>query len=132
MGLAPAYNLLQTATYVVKMATAFFGGIVSNIPTSVRLPADLKAWIEARTILTDRSTSAAIVAVLRDVMDNDPLTALRVGQYRGRYVIASAYTGETFGTFAMKGVAEHQARTVLTMIGADPDNIIDETAKGAA
>lgn len=99
---------------------------------SVRLPADMKTWIEARTILTDQSMNAAIIALLRDFMDNDPLTALRIREYRGRYVVASAYTGETFGAYAMKDLAEHQARTVLSMIGADPDNIIDETVKEAA
>ena len=106
--------------------------MTTDIKFTTRLPADLKAWIDARAILTDQSMNAAIIALLRDFMDNDPLTALRIREYRGRYVVASAYTGETFGAFAMKDLAEHQARTVLTMIGADPDNIIDETVREAA
>ena len=103
---------------------------MKNLPLSIRLPADMKAWIEARTILTEQSMNGVIVALLRDLMDNDPLTLLCIREHRGRYIVASAYTAETFGTFAMKDLAEHQARTALSTIGADPDNIVDEAVKG--
>lgn len=100
--------------------------------TSIRLPDDLKTWINARTILTNQSASGAIIALLRHFMDNDPLTALRIREHRGRYLVASAYTGETFIAFAAKDRAEDRARSVLSMIGADPANIIDDTTKEVA
>jgi hypothetical protein len=105
---------------------------VRTAPTSIRLPADLKSWIEARSILTDRSTNAAIVELLRDRMTVDPLTEIRVVPDRGRYVVASAFTTETFAAFAMKEAALGHALNGLIAVGANPSNIIDESTQEAA
>lgn len=99
---------------------------------TTRLPADLKAWIEARTILTDQSMNAVIVSMVREFMDNDPLTALCIREDKGRYIVASAFTGETFGAFFMKEAAEGQARSALLAVGANPANVIHQAEREAA
>ena len=43
----------------------------SSNPTSIRLPADLKEWVETRSIRNHRSISSEIVAILSAIREGE-------------------------------------------------------------
>ncbi|MEQ1938035.1 hypothetical protein ABMA46_07265 [Mesorhizobium sp. CN5-321] len=44
---------------------------MSNSPTSIRFPEDLKQWAETRSIRNHRSVSAEVVAILTAVREGE-------------------------------------------------------------
>jgi len=94
---------------------------------NLRLPSDLKSWAEARALLTNQSLNAAIVALLEDARESDPLAKLAVIERGGRYIVASGSTREEYKAFMREDLAMDFARAALSMAGANPNNILELT-----
>jgi len=96
-------------------------------PMSIRMPADLRAYVDALSALTQTSLNASIISMLQERMDADPLTRLQVIERRGRYTVSSPYTERAYGSFADRRDAMTKARTAIEKVGGDPDSVIDQT-----
>lgn len=94
---------------------------------SIRLPQDLRDWLEAHAYLTGRSLNATILAMLSDLHENDPLDSLTIRRLGARFVIRSDYTGQNFGPYGMKETALETARNALEINGFDASNVTDGT-----
>lgn len=93
------------------------------------LPSDMKAFIALRAKLKGCSSSRELRSMLEIFMDSDPCTEIEIGKDRGRYVIRSHHSAETFRSFRTKDLAFAAAQTALSEAGLDPANVIDMTGE---
>lgn len=98
---------------------------------SVRLPADMRDWLDAHAYLTGRSLNETVNQMLSVMLEADPLDGFAVHQMGSRFVIVSS-EGNTFGPYRSKEAALMHAKHALEINGFDGTNIIDERAKEVA
>ena len=91
----------------------------------IRPPSEMKAWLAARAKLNHRSMNAEVINLLGQVLDNDPLTRIRILHENGRYVTASAFTREQFRAYSGKSPAQAAAVEAMKIIGRDERSIVD-------
>jgi len=103
---------------------------MKNVSLSTRMPADLRSYVQALSALTDKSLNAVVVSLLQERRDHDPLTQLRIVERRGRFVVTSALSHQTYAGFADRQAALHHARVVIEIAGGDTSNIIDDSGQG--
>lgn len=98
-------------------------------PLSIRLPQDMRDWLETEAFLTDRSLNATIVALLTPLFENDSLDNFTIRRMGARFVVRSEYSNRNFGPFGLKEHALNHAKAALEINGFDVSNVIDETDK---
>lgn len=101
------------------------------IPTSIRLPDDLKSWIEAQAMGSGQSSSAYIIGLLRDAMKEESLITRRyraIFRHGGSYFHASRESPDQHeGPYKSKEGAWQNARAMLLSAGMDPGAVLDLT-----
>ncbi len=99
---------------------------------SVRLPADMRDWLDAHAYLTDRSLNETVNQMLSVMLEAEPLDGFAVRKMGSRFIIVSLSGSAKFGPYRSKEAAMMGAKHALEINGFDGTNIIDETAKEAA
>lgn len=100
--------------------------MISRELMRLRLPADLKAWVDIRAAGNDRSMNGEIVAALRIVMKAEPAVAVvRHCDFDGHQFFAAAMgaSADDFYEGASKEEAFAAARAKLKSLGFDQTNI---------
>jgi len=105
---------------------------VKNLALSIRLPADMRDWLEAHAYLTRRSLNETVKQMLSVMMEADPLDGFAIRQMGGRFIIDSLNSDARFGPYRTSEAALADAEAALAINGFDASNIDDETAKEAA
>jgi len=96
---------------------------------SVRLPADVRDWLDAHAYLTGRSLNETVNRMLATMLEANPLDGFAVRRMGSRFVIVSLSGSTTFGPYRTKEAALREAKHALEINGFDGTDITDETAK---
>lgn len=99
---------------------------------SVRLPNEMRDWLDAHAYLTGRSLNETVNRMLSTMLETNPLDGFAVRRMGSRFVIVSLSGSATFGPYRTKDAALREAKHALEINGFDGADIIDETAKEAA
>lgn len=98
-----------------------------NTQFSIRLPKDLRDWLEAQAYLTGQSLNATAIDRLSTLFRADPYDSLTIRLFGRRFAICSSYTGRVFGPYRTKEQAIESAKAALDINGFDETHITDET-----
>ncbi|EZP68346.1 hypothetical protein BV96_04248 [Sphingomonas paucimobilis] len=104
---------------------------MKNLALSVRLPSELRDWLDAHSYLTGRSLNETVNRMLSTMLEAKPLDGFAVRQMGSRFVIVSS-EGDTFGPYRSKEAALMHAKHALEINGFDGTNIVDKTVEEAA
>lgn len=99
---------------------------------SIRLPSDLRGWLDAHASLTGRSLNETVNQMLSVMLEADPLDGFALRRMGSRFIIVSLSGSAKFGPYRTKEAALRGARHALEINGFDETHIIDETVKEVA
>ena len=99
---------------------------------SVRLPNEMRDWLDAHAYLTGRSLNETVNRMLSTMLEANPLDSFAVRRMGSRFVIVSLSGSATFGPYRTKEAALREAKHALEINGFDGTDIIDETVQEAA